>query len=129
MNIFVDTSAFYAVLSRTDANYEKASADWNKLIDDESITFYTSNYIIVEACALIRNRLGDGALRAFLENLLPLAVVLWVDQKVHASAIEAMIVRGKNGPSMVDCSSFALMRENGIPKALAYDKHFSAQGF
>ena len=129
MNIFVDTSAFYAVISRTDSNYEKALSTWNRLLDDGSITFYTSNYVVVEACALIRNRLGDEAMRSFLETLVAVTVVLWIDQKIHSAATEAMIVYGKNGPSLVDCSSFAVMRENAINHALAFDKHFDAQGF
>lgn len=129
MNVFVDTSAFYAVLSRTDANHGMALQDWNRLLDDQSARFYTSNYVIVETCSLLRNRLGDKAVRSFLENLLPVAMVLWVDQKAHTAATEAMLVHGRNGPSLVDCSSFALMRDAGITNALAYDKHFAGQGF
>ncbi|GAG03993.1 unnamed protein product [marine sediment metagenome] len=128
MNVFVDTSAFYAVLSRSDSNYEKAVQDWNNLIDNQSVRFCTSNYVVVETCALVRNRLGYDAMRGFVDSLLPLAAVLWVDQKAHAAATAAMIAHGKNGPSLVDCSSFELMREGGITKALAYDKHFAAQG-
>ena len=128
MNVFVDTSAFYAVLSRSDSNYEKAVQDWNNLIDDQSVRFCTSNYVVVETCALVRNRLGHDAMRSFLDSLLPLAIMLWVDQKTHAAAIAAMIAHGKKGPSLVDSSSFELMRDSGITKALAYDKHFAAQG-
>jgi uncharacterized protein len=129
MNVFVDTSAFYAVISSTDDNHKRALTDWDKLINHSSVTFYTSNYVVVESCALIRNRMGDGALRDYLENLLPLAIILWVDQKSHSAATESMIAYGKNGPSLVDCTSFFIMRENGITNALAYDKHFNSQGF
>jgi predicted nucleic acid-binding protein len=129
LNVFVDTSAFYAVLSRTDSNHERAISDWNRLMDDRSVRFCTSNYVIVESCALIRNRLGNDAMRSFLDNLLPLAMALWIDQKIHAAATAAMIAHGKNGPSLVDCSSFAMMRDTGIANALAYDKHFTEQGF
>lgn len=129
MKVFVDTSAFYAVISRSDANNEGSVQAWNRYLDDESFTFCTSNYVAVETCALIRNRLGYDALRSFLDNLLPFTTILWVDQKLHVSATEAMIAYGKNGPSLVDCSSFAIMRANGIAHALAYDKHFAAQGF
>jgi len=128
MNVFVDTSAFYAVLFSTDVNYEKAVQDWTRLMDDQSAKLYTSNYVVVETCALLKNRGGNDAVRSFLENFLPLTIVLWVDQKNHSAATEAMLAFGKNGPSLVDCSSFAMMRESGIAKALAYDKHFAAQG-
>ncbi|MCX6345550.1 MAG: PIN domain-containing protein [Armatimonadetes bacterium] len=129
MNVFVDTSAFYAALSKTDANYAKAISDWNALMDDEQVRFCTSNYVIVETCALVRNRLGNDAVRSFLDSLLPLAMVIWVDQNTHKIATAAMLAQGKNRPSLVDCSSFAIMRDNNIDKALAYDKHFLQEGF
>ena len=34
-----------------------------------------------------------------------------------------------NGPSLVDCSSFVIIRSLNTNKALAYDKHFTAEGF
>ena len=128
MNVFVDTSAFYAALSETDSNHVKAIHQWDRLLDDGSVTFCTSNYVVVETCALVRNRLGDEAMRAFLDELLPLVMVLWVDQKTHTAATAAMVARGKNGPSLVDCSSFVVMRENGIARALAFDGHFASEG-
>ena len=129
MNVFVDTSAFYAVLSREDSNHSRAVSDWNRLMDDAMVRLCTSNYVVVETCALVRNRLGDDAMRSFLGNLLPLAMVIWIDQKAHASATAAMLAYGKNGPSMVDCASFAVMRDTATEKALAYDRHFTEEGF
>lgn len=129
MNVFIDTSAFYAVLSKTDAHYSKAVDDWNNLMADDSVKICTSNYVVVETCALVRNRLGDDALRSFLNNLLPLAMVVWVDQKTHVAATSAMLAYGKNGPSLVDCSSFVIIRSLNTNKALAYDKHFTAEGY
>ncbi|MHB9038161.1 MAG: type II toxin-antitoxin system VapC family toxin [Armatimonadota bacterium] len=129
MNVFVDTSAFYAVLSSTDKNHNKAVSDWSRLIDDDAVRLCTSNYVVVETCALVRNRLGDDAMRGFLGSLLPLMMVLWVDQKAHMAATAAMLAYGKNGPSLVDCSSFAVMRDTAIERALAYDRHFIEEGF
>lgn len=96
-------------------------------MDDSSADLCTSNYVVVETCALVRNRLGDAAMRHFLADLLPLAAVIWVDQKTHAAAVAAVLAYGKNGPSLVDCSSFELMRENQISRGLAYDRHFLRQ--
>ena len=80
MNVFVDTSAFYAVLSKTDDNHQNAVDAWNAHIDDNS-EFFTSNYVIVETCALVRNRLGDEAMRSFINKLLPLVNIIWIDKK------------------------------------------------
>lgn len=128
MRVFIDTSAFYAVLSSTDTNHNKAVSDWERLMNDDTVRLCTSNYVIVETCALVRNRLGDDAMRDFLNSLLPLSMVIWIDQKAHISATVAMLAYGKNGPSLVDCSSFAVMRDASIDKALAYDRHFTNEG-
>lgn len=129
MNLFVDTSAFYAVLSRTDAHHEEAVSELNRLMDEKSVRLCTSNYVVVETCALVRNRLGDEAMRRFLNDLLSLTMVVWIDQKTHASATAAMLAYGKGGPSLVDCSCFAVMRDIGAARALAYDAHFVKEGF
>lgn len=129
MNVFIDTSAFYAALSRTDSNHGRAVEDWSKLMDDSSAKLFTSNYVVVETCALVRQRLGDKAVRSFLADILPLAAVLWIDQKTHCAAVAAMLACCRRGPSLVDCSSFVLMREHGITRALAYDTHFESEGF
>ncbi len=129
MNVFIDTSAFYALLSSTDSNHDSAVNDWKTFMNDEATKFCTSNYVVVETCALVRNRLGDDAMRSFLGNLLPLVMVIWVDQKTHAAASAAMLAYGKNGPSLVDCSSFVIMHDIAIETAMAYDKHFSNEGF
>ena len=88
---------------------------------------FTSNYIIVETCALLNNRLGMTAVKDFTEELLPITTVLWVDDTIHFAAQAAMLATGVNGPSLVDCSSFVLMHERGICESFAYDKHFTAQ--
>ena len=56
MIIFVDTSAFFALLDRDDANHQKAKKTWSDLLNPEN-TFITSNYVIVESFALIQHRL------------------------------------------------------------------------
>ena len=45
--VFVDTSAFYALMDRSDSYHEKAKQLWTFLLDEESY-FKTTNYIIIE---------------------------------------------------------------------------------
>ncbi|MDL1961438.1 MAG: hypothetical protein LWX01_07015 [Deltaproteobacteria bacterium] len=58
--VFVDTSAFYALMDRSDNNFEKAAGLWRSFLEKD---FYlqTSNYIIVETLALLQSRLGFEA--------------------------------------------------------------------
>ncbi len=67
MRIFTDTSAFYALLDRDDANHRQAKRMWADLLGAEN-TLVTSNYILVESFALLQNRLGIGAVRGLQED-------------------------------------------------------------
>jgi predicted nucleic acid-binding protein len=47
MTIFVDTSAFLALLSANDQAHDKAEAAWSRWLLSGT-TFITTNYIVVE---------------------------------------------------------------------------------
>lgn len=126
MNVFIDTSAFYALLSKTENKHEDAVRRWTSFIADSTVKLFTSNYVVVETCALVNSRLGMPAVADFSQALLPATTILWVDETIHLAAMEAMLMTGTNGPSLVDCSSFALMHTRGIDHAFTYDKHLLA---
>ena len=128
MRTFVDTSAFYAILDRDDANHQKAKRLWSGLLQDESI-LVTSNYVLVETFALLQSRLGLVAVRAFQEDVLPLINVEFVTPYIHRSGIAALLLASKRNLSLVDCVSFEIMRTLGIRNAFAFDAHFKQQGF
>jgi uncharacterized protein len=128
MSTFVDTSALMAVLDSNDQYHEPATAAWNELITSDTDLVCT-NYIIVEAFALIQNRLGMGAIRACQEDLVPLLKIEWIDAQRHASSVAALLIAGRRQLSLVDCSSFETMRSLGINDAFTLDRHFAEQGF
>ncbi len=128
MRTFVDTSAFYAILDRDDANHQKAKGVWSELLQDENI-LVTSNYVLVETFALLQSRLGLSAIRAFQEDVLPLINVEFVSPGTHRSGIAALMLASKRNLSFVDCVSFEIMRTLGIRNAFAFDTHFEQQGF
>lgn len=128
MRTFIDTSALYAILDRDDANHRKAKGAWIGLVHDENI-LVTSNYILVETFALMQNRLGLGAARAFQEDILPLINVEFVTSGIHRSGIAAFLAASRRNPSLVDCVSFEIMRTLGIKSAFTLDPHFKEQGF
>ena len=72
---FVDTSAIYAILDRNDANHEAAKSCWFALLDSNDLLF-TTNYIVVESCALAQSRLGLDAVRSIHEELLPVMEIV-----------------------------------------------------
>jgi len=128
MIIFVDTSALYALLDRDDANHNKAKVAWSTALHPDN-ALVTTNYILVESFALIQHRLGLEAVRGFQEDVLPVIGVEWIKESVHRAGVSALLASSRRKLSLVDCVSFEVMRTLGIKKVIAFDPHFTEQGF
>lgn len=126
--VFVDTSAFYALLDADDDGHSQVSENWRKLLTSD-VLLVTSNYVLVETCALLQSRIGIEAVRAFQEDIVPLLEVRWINDTIHHAAASALLVAGKRKLSLVDCSSFEIMRQVGLHSALSLDRHFEEHGF
>ena len=128
MSVFVDTSAFLAVLDGGDAGHVGAAQAWRDVLATDA-ELVTTDYVVVETCAVAQSRLGLAALRAFQEEVVPVLRVQWVDETVHAAAVGTLLASGRRSLSLVDCVSFETMRLLGISSALTLDRHFREQGF
>jgi predicted nucleic acid-binding protein len=125
---FVDTSALYAALSARDENHPVARELWTALLArDEQLV--TSNYILVETFALVGRRLGLQAVRDLQQEFIPVLDVAWVEPALHERAVAALLTAGSRDLSLVDCTSFEIMRQRGLRLAFAFDAHFSSRGF
>ena len=100
---FVDTSAIFAILDADDQHHAVAKAAWIELLQSENVLL-TSNYILVEACALLQNRLGLAAVRTFNDDIVPLMDVRWIDAAVHKAAESAHRSLARRNLSLVDCT-------------------------
>ena len=128
MTEFVDTSAFFALLDADDHNRDRARAHLRELIVGE-VELLTHEYVVVETTALVQRRLGLVALRRFVDDLLPLVQVAWVDEDLHREAREALLAAGRRAVSLVDWTSFLIMRRHGVRRAFTFDPDFGAEGF
>ncbi|HEY2017126.1 MAG TPA: PIN domain-containing protein [Bryobacteraceae bacterium] len=128
MTVFADTSALYALIDSDDENHNLALAAWNGLLDDNTVLL-TNNYVLLETSALLQNRIGPAALRAFTDDLGPLFQVDWITSQRHQSGVEAVLTAARKKLSVVDCVSFQTMREYGVRTAFCFDRHFREQGF
>lgn len=128
MNIFVDASAFLAVLDAGDANHAQAKAIWEKTVaaGDELVCH---NYILVESSAVILRRLGLEAVRVFEQDIVPVLRLVWVTREVHEAAASAHLLASRRTLSLVDCVSFEIIRRTGIRSAFAFDRHFQEYGY
>lgn len=128
MRVFVDTSAFLAVLDADDRNHPPVAQAWKDLLS-EGRDLVTSSYVLVETFALVQNRLGVEAVRALDQDLLPAVKVIWLEPEAHRAAVGALLTAGRRQLSLVDCTSFEVMRRYGLTAALTLDSHFTEQGF
>ena len=126
--IFVDTSAFYALLDGDDAEHSRALKLWEGEPPGEG-GLAATNYVVLESITLLQSRLGMPAVRVFLDAILPLVRIEWIDEVVHAQAVSAFIAADRRGLSVVDLSSFETMRRLGIRSVFTFDRHFRQYGF
>jgi uncharacterized protein len=128
MKIFIDTSAFFALLDNDDDHYPAAKRVWKELLQEENILI-TSNYVLVESLALLQSRLGLEAVRDFQETIVPLVQIEFVDLELHRVGVSALLAASRRNLSLVDCVSFEVMRSLGIKDVFTFDPHFREQGF
>lgn len=126
MSVFVDTSALYAVLDRSDGEHRAAALAFSTLRDASPVTH---NYVLVESIALTQARLGLEAVRRLLDDLLPAITVEWVGVELHGRAAAALLASDRHSVSIVDRVSFAFMREHSLTCAFAFDDDFAREGF
>lgn len=126
--VFADTTTLYSLLDEEDANHQACARAWEELKARQD-TLLTSNYVILETCALIQRRLGLGPMREFLGEFVPLLEIEWVLPEVHEAAAETLLLANKRDLSLVDCVSFVVMRRLRLEQAFTLDPHFREQGF
>ena len=128
MNIFIDTAAFLAILNANDQFHPAARQNWEEMIRSD-FALFSSNYVLLETTALLQHRFGVEAVRLFESDILPVVEVHWIDELIHRQALSALLAANRRALSLVDCTSFEIIRRFGIDKAFTFDPHFCEQGF
>ena len=128
MSVFVDTSAFVALLLAGDANHAEAAALFRRLLESTE-PLLTHNYAMVETCAVLQRRVGVGAVRRFADDVMPVVAMDWVRPDDHAAGVAALLTGARRELSLVDCVSFAIMRRLGVTRVFCFDPDFTEQGF
>jgi predicted nucleic acid-binding protein len=124
--ILLDTSAIYALADTADPNHARALTLFRQALDDRE-SFLVHSYILVESASLLQHRLGLASAVRFLRESQAFRAH-WITHHDHRQAVELLTSRGKRALSLVDCTSFVLMRRLGVETALAFDEDFRGEG-
>ncbi len=55
--------------------------------------------------------------------------VEWIDEVRHAAGMASVLAAGRRHLSLVDCVSFAVLRDLGLRDVFVFDEHFAEQEF
>ena len=126
MTLFVDTSGIIALVDRDDAAHAGVVRAFSMGRDEPLVTHA---YVVVETLAVVRRRFGAAVAADLVGRVLPALLVHEVDPELHASALVAFRETIESSVSLVDRTSFAFMRREGIGRAIALDVDFRTAGF
>lgn len=127
MKVFVDTSAFYALAAEEDRAHD-AACQIHEHLRQSADALMTTNYVVLETISLLQRRHGVEAAERFGDGVERVQIV-WMEADAHRAAWRVWKGRRLRGLSLVDCSSFEVMRRLNIQRAFAFDRQFAEAGF
>lgn len=128
--VFVDTSAWYALVDADDAHHAEAQRQLQQ-VSELRRDLVTTNHVVAETYTLLLVRLGGHSAQEFLVRLRSSAIAerVFVPPPWEEAAEELLVLYRDHPFSYVDATSFVAMRRLGLQEALAFDRHFAAAGF
>ena len=121
MTLFVDTSVWYAAADAADVSNARA-----KEILSGGTPLATTDHVLVETWTLLRWRVHRAAAESFWNGLRSGVAAV---EPVGEADLEAAWGIGREFPdqdfSLVDRTSFAVMRRLGLELAATFDDHFA----
>lgn len=128
--LFVDTSAWYAMAVRNDPSHAAVVLAVRRLVRGKR-RIVTTNLVIAESHALLMRRVHRRAALAFLEAVVqePNVIVFSTPEREARAKHDWLDQYDDQDFSLTDAVSFAVMSERRIKTALALDVHFRTAGF
>ena len=130
--VFADTSGWGNLLDKSQQFHDQAVSIYRQK-RGENNKFITTNYVLAELIALLNSplRMPRKDAIGFIESLKSSAFVeiVHVDEKTDEAAWKLLKSRVDKNWSLVDCSSFVIMNQEGITEAFCTDYHFEQAGF
>lgn len=124
-SVLWDSSAILALLDADDADHEQAVAAARQIAAEKRPSFI-SNYIEVEAHALLLRKLGRAIAREWLLTGGLTVVRALPDEEQHAKEILAR--HTDKDWTLCDAISFAVLDARRVRRAFTFDRHFRQYG-
>jgi hypothetical protein len=128
--LFVDSSGWYALIDRRDAWHTMAVRQVEEQVEDGG-RLVTTDYVVDESCTLAQARIGHVAALRLLDLLRQTEGVdwEWITPDRFARAETLFRKHRDQGYSFTDCTSFTIMRDLRLERAITSDAHFRSAGF
>lgn len=130
--LFVDTAGWVSLLGDDEDFHDEVEAEYHGAVAQKR-QLVTSNYVLTEVVALLTSRpvVTKSRMIAFVDALIasPHVELLFISKAQHEQAWKFLKSRANLDWSLVDASSFILMRQRGITEAMTLDHHFEQAGF
>ena len=129
-HLFVDTSAWVAVVNSRD-QYHPAAADFYRKSFNSYSKLITSNLIAAETYILLRLDCGSTiALQwwVMITDSIKIEMV-YADPDLTIDAVNFLRQYKDQRISLTDAVLFKIMEERNINEAFTFDSHFSTAGF
>jgi uncharacterized protein len=128
--VFLDTGYLIALEASDDENHLSAERHW-KTFRRRLPPIVTTSLVFSEVVTFFNTR-GQHAKAVEIGNMLmgsPSITLTHVDESLVERGWDYFQRHSDKSYSLTDCVSFAVMRERGISRALAFDRHFVQAGF
>jgi len=128
--LFVDTAGWVACADSADPDHARSCAARDAALEAGQI-FITTDFVVDETLTLVRFRLGLDAAEAWWQQIDRSSRLRWerVDSSRFEKARDLFFQYSDKDFSFTDCTSFAVMREMRLTRALTTDRHFRQMGF
>jgi|SRR5437588_9371662 len=127
--IFIDTSAYFALADEEDKNHQAASGKLQQLIRERA-SFTTTNIGIAETHTLTLKRIGYKTALEVIERIYSSQIRIYrIREADEKKALDIIRKYTDKDFPFVDALSFAVMEKLHITQAFTFDKHFTQYGF
>lgn len=128
--LFVDTAGWVALVDGSDPAHHAARRQRDELLR-EGYILVSTDYVADETLTLMRMRFGLDVAAQWWDQVESSAWLRWewIDASRAEQARRWFFRYHDKTFSFTDCTSFAVMRELRLRRALTLDRHFTQAGF